>query len=95
MLNTLPNELKICIISFLNIKEKDIINLIYINKEINRLIRRPITLYKYPELYKQSFLSFSLEYLTYEYEKKKLQEECDRKCYYIHYLDMLVENNWV
>ena len=94
MFNDVPDELLICIFTFLSFKEKDFIRIRNVCNYFKRLMDDVITIDCYPYLRQESLTSFTVSYHRHMNHLKKLKEEADRE-FDITYLNMLTEHGWV
>ncbi len=95
MLSELPNDILICIMSYLDIMKLDIITCQLVNKEINTLSKLPLTIESYPWNKAESFNGLTTSYHNHRIERKRMMEISDSIDFDKELEHMLLENNWL
>ena len=94
LLNELPNELIISIITYLNYRNEEMINCRILNKQFKNIVEQPITTQGYPDINQISLWYFSIDYLLYRNEINRViataNKEFDDK-----YINMLIDKGWI
>ena len=93
-IDLLPNELILNILTFLNFRDKDILNSRLINKQICFVVDEPITTQGYPDVISNSLYFFTMEYLFFvrdlEENRRMAEKEFDKE-----YVNMLIDKSWI
>ena len=95
MINELPSDILIYIMSYLDIMKLDIIKYQSINKEICNLSKQPITIEYYPWNKKESFNGLTTSYHNHRIERKRMLEISNNIDFDNELEHMLLENNWI
>lgn len=95
MINELPSDILIYIMSYLDIMKLDIIKYQSINKEICKLSKQPITIEYYPWNKNESFNGLSKNYHNHRIERKRMLEISNSINFEKELEHMLLENNWL
>lgn len=93
-MDELPKELKIKIITFLNVKHRDILLLNLVSKNFHLLLWKKISLYEYPYLKNESFYQITADYHVYKNYIKKMNYIAN-EMYEKDNIEMLLENQWL
>jgi|TARA_X000000368_G_C22947234_1_gene674952 hypothetical protein len=93
MLDTLPDELLINILIFLNFRDKDTLNSRLINKRCCFLVDEPITIDGYPDIFRTSLYFFTMEYLFFIKEIEKTRKLAEKE-FDDNYINMLIDTGW-
>ena len=93
-IDLLPNEITLNILTFLNFRDKDILNSRLINKQFCFVVDEPITTDGYPDVINTSLYFFTMEYLFFikDLEKNRIMAE---KEFDKDYVNMLIDKSWI
>lgn len=94
MITTLPNELLITIITYLNFRNEEMINCRILNKQYKDIVEQPITIQGYPYINKVSLWYFSIDYLLYKNEINRIIEMANKE-FDATYQNMLIDKGWI
>ena len=94
MITTLPNELLITIITYLNFRNEEMINCRILNKQIKDIVEQPITIHGYPDINQLSLWYFSIDYLLYKTEINRIIETTNKE-FDTTYQNMLIDKGWM
>ena len=94
MLVTLPNELLITIITYLNYRNEEIINCRILNRQFKDIVEQPITTQGYPDINQISLWYFSIDYLLYRNEINRIMDKANKE-FDEKYLNMLIDKGWI
>jgi hypothetical protein len=95
MINELPVDILIYIMSYLDIMKFDIIKYQSINKDIYKLSKQPITIEYYPWNKKESFNGLTKNYHNHRIEHKRILEISNSIDFDKELEHILLENNWL
>ena len=94
MFNTLPNELLVNTIIYLNYRNNEILNCRLLNKRFRKIIDEPITIEGYPDINCSSLYFFTIEYLWFKAQMEKDRMEVEKE-FDNNYINMLIDKGWV
>lgn len=94
MITTLPDELLITIITYLNFRNKEMINCRILNRQIKDIVEQPITSYRYPDINQISLWYFSIDYLLYRTEINRIIQTTNKE-FDDTYRNMLIDKGWM
>lgn len=93
-MDKIPNELIIYIITFLNVKKRDILILNLVSKKFHLLVWKKMSVYEYPYLKNESFYQITADYHVYKNYIVKMNNKAN-EMYEKDNIEMLLENQWL